>query len=235
MGRVPYNVEMPPNASAFDKSTARAPKVGRPPHDKAELIEPDLLAATWRLFVDQGYSRTTIEAVARHARMSKRTIYQRYNSKDQLIEAAIRDALERWRSHVRASLTDAGQGEDWLEEFVRRCLEILVAPEGCALMGFLLTEDETFHTVRETVATSVGQSVGVFSALLAQRTPGLPAELAEDISLAVLDLMIGFATRLNALQPQLALEQIRARGPRFTAVVRTLVDIQSSSIRPEND
>ncbi len=227
---------MSPNASAFHEPTERDPKVGRPTHDKAELIEPDLLAATWRIFVEQGYSRTTIEAVARHARMSKRTIYQRYNSKDQLVEAAIRDALERWRSHVRASLTDAGPGaEDWLEEFVRRCLEILVAPEGCALMGFLLTEDETFHTVRETVATSVGQSVGVFSALLAQRTPGLPAELAEDISLAVLDLMIGFATRLNALQPQLALEQIRARGPRFTAVVRTLVDIQSSSIRPEND
>lgn len=163
--------------------------------------------------------------------MSKRTIYQRYSSKDQLVEAAIRAALERWRSHVRETLTNTGPGaEDWLEEFVGRCLGILVASEGRALMGFLLTEDETFQPVRDTVFAAVRQSIGVFSALLAQRAPGLSAELAEDISFAVLDVMIGFATRLNALQPQLAHEEIRARGPRFTAVVRLLVEVRGGAI-----
>jgi AcrR family transcriptional regulator len=205
--------------------------VGRPTPEAAELIEPDLLAATWRIFVERGYSRTTIEAVARQARMSKRTIYQRYSSKDQLVEAAIRAALERWRSHVRETLTNTGPGaEDWLEEFVGRCLGILVASEGRALMGFLLTEDETFQPIRDTVFAAVRQSIGVFTALLAQRAPGLSAELAEDISLAVLDVMIGFATRLNALQPQLAHEEIRARGPRFTAVVRVLVEVRGGAI-----
>ena len=163
--------------------------------------------------------------------MSKRTIYQRYSSKDQLIEAAIRAALERWRSHVRETLTNTGPGaEDWLEEFVGRCLGIMVASEGRALMGFLLTEDETFQPVRDTVFAAVRQSIGVFSVLLAQRAPGLSAELAEDISFAVLDVMIGFATRLNALQPQLAHEEIRARGPRFTAVVRLLVEVRGGAI-----
>lgn len=163
--------------------------------------------------------------------MSKRTIYQRYSSKDQLVEAAIRAALERWRSHVRETLTNTGPGaEDWLDEFVGRCLGILVASEGRALMGFLLTEDETFQPVRDTVFAAVRQSIGVFSALLAQRASGLSAELAEDVSLAVLDVMIGFATRLNALQPQLAHEEIRARGPRFTAVVRFLVEVRGGAI-----
>lgn len=217
----------PTSQAALDRDR----KVGRPTPEAAELIEPDLLAATWRIFVERRYSRTTIEAVARQARMSKRTIYQRYSSKDQLVEAAIRAALERWRSHVRESLIETGPGaEDWLEEFVRRCLGILVASEGRALMGFLLTEDETFQPVRDTVFAAVRQSIGVFSALLAQRAPGLSAELAEDISFAVLDVMIGFATRLNALQPQLALEEIRARGPRFTAVVRFLVEVRGGAI-----
>lgn len=221
---------------AFPETTEREPRIGRPSHGAAERIEPDLLATTWKVFVEQGYARTTIEAVARDARMSKRTIYDRFDSKESLVEAAIRAALERWRSHVRASLTDPGAASsDWMEEFVRRCLEILVAPEGSALMGFLITEDETFHAIRETVSTSVGQSIGVFSALLVQRTPGLPAEVAEDTSLAVLDLLIGHATRLNALHPQVALEQIRARAPRFTAVVRTLVEAQCASFRPKAD
>ncbi|MBD3836127.1 TetR/AcrR family transcriptional regulator [Brevundimonas sp.] len=216
---------MTSDPSHFDEPMVRDPKIGRPSLREADIIDVDLLATTWRLFVDQGYSRTTIEAVARHARMSKRTIYQRYSSKDQLVEAAIRDALERWRSHVRASLTNTtSSSEDWLGEFVRRCLEILVAPEGSALMGFLLTEDETFRTIRETVSASVRQSVEVFSTLLAQRTPGLSEQLAEDLSLAVLDLLIGFATRLNALQPHAAMDEIRTRGPRFTAVIRSLVD-----------
>lgn len=221
---------------AFPEPTEREPRIGRPSHAAAERIEPDLLATTWKVFVEQGYARTTIEAVARDARMSKRTIYDRFDSKESLVEAAIRAALERWRSHVRASLTDPGAASsDWMEEFVRRCLEILVAPEGSALMGFLITEDETFHGIRETVSTSVGQSIGVFSALLVQRTPGLPAEVAEDTSLAVLDLLIGHATRLNALHPQVALEQVRARAPRFTAVVRTLVEAQCASFRPKAD
>lgn len=221
---------------AFPEPTEREPRIGRPSHAAAERIEPDLLATTWKVFVEQGYARTTIEAVARDARMSKRTIYDRFDSKESLVEAAIGAALERWRSHVRASLTDPGAASsDWMEEFVRRCLEILVAPEGSALMGFLITEDETFHGIRETVSTSVGQSIGVFSALLVQRTPGLPAEVAEDTSLAVLDLLIGHATRLNALHPQVALEQVRARAPRFTAVVRTLVEAQCASFRPKAD
>ena len=97
-------------------------------------------------------------------------------------------------------------------------------------MGFLLTEDETVQPVRDTVFAAVRQSIGVFSALLAQRASGLSAELAEDVSLAVLDVMIGFATRLNALQPQLAHEEIRARGPRFTAVVRFLVEVRGGAI-----
>jgi AcrR family transcriptional regulator len=220
----------------FPEANGREPRIGRPNQDAAERIEPDLLATTWRIFVEQGYARTTIEAVARDARMSKRTIYDRFASKESLIEASIAAALNRWRAHVRASLSDSGSGSsDWLEEFVRRCLEILVAPEGSALMGFLITEDETFHAIRETVSTAVGQSIGVFSALLVQRTPGLPAEVAEDTSLAVLDLLIGQATRLNALHPQVALEQVRARAPRFTAVVRTLVEAQCASFRPKAD
>lgn len=221
---------------AFPEATEREPRIGRPNQDAAERIEPDLLATTWRIFVEQGYARTTIEAVARDARMSKRTIYDRFDSKESLIEASIRAALDRWHTHVRASLTDSGAGSsDWMEEFVRRCLGILVAPEGSALMGFLITEDETFHAIRETVSASVRQSVGVFSDLLMQRTPDLPAEIAEDISLAVLDLLIGHATRLNALHPQVALEQVRARAGSFAEVVRALVEVQSASFRPQAD
>lgn len=99
-------------------------------------------------------------------------------------------------------------------------------------MGFLLTEDETFRTIRETVSASVRQSVDVFSVLLAQRTPGLSEKMAEDLSLAVLDLLIGFATRLNALQPDDAMDEIRTRGSRFTAVIRTLVDRQCAQTPP---
>ena len=49
---------------------------------------------------------------------------------------------------------------------------------------------------------------------------------------AVLDLLIGFATRLNALQPDDAMDEIRTRGSRFTAVIRTLVDRQCAQTPP---
>lgn len=221
---------------AFPEVNEREPRIGRPNQDAAERIEPDLLATTWRIFVEQGYARTTIDAVARDARMSKRTIYDRFASKESLIEASIAAALNRWRAHVRASLTHSSAGSsDWMEEFVRRCLEILVAPEGSALMGFLIVEDESFDAIRETVSAAVSQSVGVFSDLLMQRTPDLPAETAKDISFAVLDLLIGYSTRLNALHPQVAMEQVRARAGSFTEIVRALVEVQSGSFRLRSD
>ena len=66
---------MPRRAS---KAVARG---GRPSRaDALQLRERILLAAT-ELFLAEGYGSTSIEAVARHAGVSKRTLYDRFDDK----------------------------------------------------------------------------------------------------------------------------------------------------------
>jgi AcrR family transcriptional regulator len=44
-----------------------------------------ILEAAYRLFRRQGYSRATMDEIAAAARLSKRTLYHHFESKDQLL------------------------------------------------------------------------------------------------------------------------------------------------------
>lgn len=66
--------------------------------DKARPRDPDvLLDVVADLLGKQGYDRLQIREVARRAQVSTRTIYQRYDSREELIVAA----LERWLQRNR--------------------------------------------------------------------------------------------------------------------------------------
>jgi AcrR family transcriptional regulator len=59
---------------------------GRPRNEEADR---EIIAATLRLLAEQGYERTSIEAVAAEAEVTRATVYRRYPSKSQLVCAAV--------------------------------------------------------------------------------------------------------------------------------------------------
>ena len=59
---------------------------GRPRNEEADR---EIIAATLRLLAEQGYERTSIEAVAAEADVTRATVYRRYQSKSQLVCAAL--------------------------------------------------------------------------------------------------------------------------------------------------
>lgn len=51
----------------------------------ADQIRKRILEAAYKLFRRQGYSRITMDDIAAEARLTKRTLYHHFNSKDQLL------------------------------------------------------------------------------------------------------------------------------------------------------
>jgi AcrR family transcriptional regulator len=51
----------------------------------ADQISKRILEAAYKLFRRQGYSRVTMDDIAAEARLTKRTLYHHFNSKDQLL------------------------------------------------------------------------------------------------------------------------------------------------------
>ncbi|GAA1042523.1 TetR/AcrR family transcriptional regulator [Virgisporangium ochraceum] len=65
---------------------------------------PELLAVARAVFLEQGFARTTMDAVAARARISKTSLYQEHPSKDALFAAVVRDWAARGRDAMRPHL-----------------------------------------------------------------------------------------------------------------------------------
>ncbi|MFV0131531.1 TetR/AcrR family transcriptional regulator [Streptomyces sp. HMX112] len=65
-----------------------------------------VLAAASRLFYAQGIQAVGVEAIAAEAEVTKKTLYDRFGSKDELIVAYLRARDEQWRADLRALLAE---------------------------------------------------------------------------------------------------------------------------------
>jgi AcrR family transcriptional regulator len=71
---------------------------GRPSRLESAQLSDRILDVATALFLGEGYGATSIEAIARRARISKRTFYHRFRGKEVLFETVLRRLIERWRS-----------------------------------------------------------------------------------------------------------------------------------------
>lgn len=82
------------------------------------------LAAGRELFVGDGYERTSVDAIAARAGISKRTVYDYFGDKDGVFDAVVREVAAELGRTLRAAvdeeLTTGGDVRDALLAFVRR-------------------------------------------------------------------------------------------------------------------
>jgi len=69
---------------------------GRPDAARVRAIDAAILAIACEMFISDGYDAVTMEHVASAARISKSTLYSRYNSKEVLFTAVINDLIQQW-------------------------------------------------------------------------------------------------------------------------------------------
>ncbi len=131
-----------PGRAAAASGAGRATGASGP---KGEAIA----AAALRLFLRDGYERTSVDAIAAEAGVSKRTIYNRYGDKETLFLSVLRETyaamMAAFGRVADAHLREIGDVQQDLTAFAREvAFTVTTFPERIALVRLILAEAPYF-------------------------------------------------------------------------------------------
>src|SRR4051794_36158269 len=175
-----------PNPGAALAHAVDSPRAGRP---RDPRVDEAVRAAALELLAAEGYPGTSIQAVARRAGVSAPSIYRRWASKAELIEAAV------FPSDLVEPVGPTADVGTELADYCHRMLAYLAQPAVRAAIPGLLSEYQTDHQMwQRLVDRTVDPMRSAFEAYLV-RTGRRPAGSVE----ALFEVMLGalFARALN--------------------------------------
>lgn len=108
-----------------------------------------IAGAALRLFLRDGYERTSVDAIAAEAGVSKRTIYNRYGDKENLFLSVLRDTygsmMGTLRDIAEKHLGDVTDVQQDLTAFAREVAHTMTtAPDRIALVRLIMAEAPFF-------------------------------------------------------------------------------------------
>lgn len=91
---------------------------------RGALTDPDstkgeLLAVAAHLFREQGYERTTVRDLGRHAGILPGSIFHHFGSKDEILRTVMRESINLNLARIHATLPEAHSIEDELRTLIR--------------------------------------------------------------------------------------------------------------------
>ncbi len=117
---------------------------GRPSRADAAKLGHRIVDAATELFFTLGYGTTTIEAVARRARISKRTFYHRFENKSALFSAVVHRTIEHLRPPAGAPLLQGADLQETLGGLAGLILRAALSPRAIALHRLIVAESRRF-------------------------------------------------------------------------------------------
>ena len=138
--------------------SGRATKIGRPPAGEIELRKRRILDIAAERFIAGGYEKTTLDAIAKVAGVTKRTIYENIGDKVALFHAV---CTERLPQALKAEFDLRPKGKSTRENLrglARTVLNYSLSEETVALTRMLMVERIRFPDL-------VGQAAGAMRAL----------------------------------------------------------------------
>lgn len=104
------------------------PARSRPGRPRSEEKRRAILAAAGRLFLEHGLDRTSMDAVAQEAGVSKQTVYSHFTGKEDLLTACVSFKLEKYEISAGGDL-DAHGLRAGLELLSRRYVALIYDPD----------------------------------------------------------------------------------------------------------
>ena len=109
-----------------------------------------VLDAASELFYEQGITAVGVDLIAQRSGVTKRTLYNRFGSKDQLVVAYLSERDERWRAHVAGAVAAAATPADAvLAPFEALSAWMRDNPRGCAFINALAELPDPNHPAHE--------------------------------------------------------------------------------------
>ncbi|PLK26219.1 TetR/AcrR family transcriptional regulator [Novosphingobium sp. TH158] len=185
---------------------------GRPTRKQAEARNNELLDKALDLFLENGFERTTIEAITAAVGMAKRTVYARYGDKDTLFRTALQRAIDEWIVPIER-LREA-EGEDFeasLLEIGRILVGNILSREGLRLMRITNAESIRMPEIGEhSLRRGTGPTVDYLADLFHRRLPtrfASPAD-ARTSAYAFVHLVAGGPANIVAWGVQLSEDEV---------------------------
>jgi|ERR1700722_221661 TetR/AcrR family transcriptional repressor of mexJK operon len=133
---------------------------GRPSRQQSAQLADRILDVAEKLFLGHGFGATSIEAVAKHAGISKRTFYHRFPGKERLFEAVVRRLMERWLPPFDTGLLSPPNLADALGSAAEYMLQIALTPEALALHRLVIHEAQRFPSLAR-IMHELGAASGI--------------------------------------------------------------------------
>lgn len=178
------------------KAAARGP--GRLSAEATAELERGLLDTAETIFIEQGYARSTVDAIARAAGATRKTVYARYANKEEIFAAVIERMLEQPAAEPgQAARFDTLEPRSLLLKLAHNLIAIVETPRAVSLSRLIYAEayrsPELVNLSSELYARALGD---VRAALEALRTAGRLPNL-QDVPTAA-----GFFMELTVSTPR---------------------------------
>jgi TetR/AcrR family transcriptional regulator, mexJK operon transcriptional repressor len=125
---------------------------GRPSRAASEQLGELILDAATEMFLAHGFGVTSIDAVAQHLRMSKRTFYHRFPDKEALFAAVVHRIIQRLRPAANIPLIEGADLQTILEQLAALILHAAVSPQAIALHRLIVAESARFPELARVLA-----------------------------------------------------------------------------------
>ncbi|MEH1981612.1 MAG: TetR/AcrR family transcriptional regulator [Nostoc sp.] len=164
-----------------------------------------ILQASLEILSEVGYERTSIDAIAVRAGVSKPTIYRRYKGKEELIASAI----ESFREEV--IIPDTGCLWDDIDALIENAAQITLSPLGRQTVAMIISSASTSPQFAEIYWTKYLQPRRQAFAIVIERAK-VRNEVNADLDPSlVFDTMSGIMLYAQIFQPQTEPWQVYVR------------------------
>lgn len=112
---------------------------GRPKASDAEARMHDLVLTAGAMFLKDGYTKVSLEAIARQAHVAVRTIYVKFGGKLGLLSAALEQRRDQFFGSVEM-LADQRPFKEIVEGFAERFLDLMASDDVIAMQRVVMAE-----------------------------------------------------------------------------------------------
>ncbi|MGD0493565.1 MAG: TetR/AcrR family transcriptional regulator [Steroidobacteraceae bacterium] len=181
------------------RASNAAARGGRPSRADALRLRERILEAATELFLAEGYGSTSIEAIARRAGVSKRTLYDRFDDKPALFTAVVHRIIGQIRPPPNVPLVEGATLADILQRLALLILHAALAPQAIALHRLVNAESARFPELVLAVASdgSTREATTLIGSLLDRELsePKLSAENREFAAAQFLFMVVALPQR----------------------------------------
>lgn len=128
-------------------------RTGRPSLEAAAEIDRRILDVGKQMFLQHGYG-VTMNAIVQAAGLTRKTVYARYNNKEALFVAVLRQ-LMRSAPESRPELDEHGPLEEALRSFILNTLTQLCRPEVLAIRQLMVANRDLVARVRPDIIQAI--------------------------------------------------------------------------------